>query len=73
MEGIALCISDIRRVSLWRKMLERREMTRNGDGLLPADSLLSETFYEKIGVLGHVDRGEYSEHCVERLEDLELR
>lgn len=45
-----------------------------GGGLLPMmDSFLSEPFYEKIGVLGGVDRGEHTKHCVERFDDLELR
>lgn len=41
--------------------------------MLATDSFLSEAFYEKISVLGRVDRGEYAEHCVERLDDLKLR
>lgn len=52
-------------------MLEWQEVEEVG--LLPTDCFLSEPFYEKISVLGCVDRGDYAEHRIERLEDLELR
>lgn len=64
-------IYDIRGTILLRKCWNGGGI--EGYGLLQTDSFLSEAFYEKIGVLGRVDRGEYAEHRVERLDDLELR